>query len=78
MGNDHLVIEGEITSAHVKVQVRNYDFPSEELEKVTAWPEYTLTRSLGLVSYSPNTGCSRFVGFGEVFLVPAGDARSPA
>ena len=72
MMNDHLTIEGEIQAQSARVQVRNYGPPSRPLELVTAWPEYTLVRSLGPVSYSANTGASKFIGFGEVFLVPAG------
>jgi AraC family transcriptional regulator len=71
MGSGHLTIEGEIQAHNVTVQVRNYGPPSEQLEQVTIWPDHTLIRSLGPVSYSSNTGSSRFIGFGEVFLVPA-------
>ncbi|MDB5397900.1 MAG: AraC family transcriptional regulator [Rhodospirillales bacterium] len=71
MGNGHLTIEGEIQARNVTVQVRNYGPQSDLLEEITIWPDYTLIRSLGPVSYSSNTGASRFIGFGEVFLVPA-------
>ena len=71
MGNGHLTIEGEIQAHNVTVQVRNYGPASDLLEEITVWPDYTLIRSLGPVSYSSNTGASRFVGFGEIFLVPA-------
>jgi AraC family transcriptional regulator len=70
MASGHLTIEGEIQAHNVTVQVRNYA-PSDSLEEVTIWPDYSLIRSLGPVSFSSNTGSSRFVGFGEVFLVPA-------
>ena len=72
MDNNHLTIEGEIQAHNMTVQVRNYGPPSRQLEMVTVWPDYSLVRSLGPVSYSANTGSSRFMGFGEVFLVPAG------
>ena len=72
MGGDRLTIEGEIDSRQAMVQVRNFDADSGSLERVTVWPEHTLIRSLGPVSYSANTGASHFAGFGEVFLVPAG------
>ena len=72
MESNHLTIEGEIQAHSVRVQVRNYGPPSPRLELVTAWPDYSLVRSLGPISYSANTGSSRFLGFGEVFLVPAG------
>lgn len=71
MANGHLTIEGEIQANNVTVQVRNYGPVSDLLEELTEWPDHTLIRSLGPVSYSTNTGSSRFMGFGEVFLVPA-------
>lgn len=71
MASGHLTIEGEIQAHNVTVQVRNYGPSSDLLEEITVWPDYTLIRSLGPVSYSTNTGSSRFSGFGEVFLVPA-------
>jgi AraC family transcriptional regulator len=71
MANDYLTIEGEISAPNVTVQVRNYRPPSRQLEQVTAWPEHTLVRSLAPASYSANTGTSRFMGFGDMFLVPA-------
>ena len=70
MASGHLTIEGEIQAHNVTVQVRRYA-PSETLEQVTTWPDYSLIRALGPVSYSSNTGSSRFAGFGDVFLVPA-------
>jgi AraC family transcriptional regulator len=72
MANGHLTIEGEIRAASSIVQVRNYETPAEELDETTAWPAYTLIRALGPVSYSANTGTGRFLGFGDVFFVPAG------
>jgi AraC family transcriptional regulator len=72
MADGHLTIEGEIQAASSIVQVRNYDAPAEELDETTAWPAYTLIRALGPVSYSANTGTGRFLGFGDVFFVPAG------
>jgi AraC family transcriptional regulator len=72
VGNAHLTIEGQIQSRDTVVQVRNYSPESDQLEALTAWPDYTLIRSLGPVSYSANTGASRFMGFGDIFLVPAG------
>jgi AraC family transcriptional regulator len=71
MADGHLTIEGEIKARTVTVQVRNFGTLSEDLEETIAWPDYTVNRSLGPVSYSANTGSSRFLGFGEVFLVPA-------
>jgi AraC family transcriptional regulator len=71
MATGHLTIEGEIRAHSVIVQVRNYGPATDPLEKVAAWPDYTLNRSLGPVSYSAATGASRFIGFGEVFLIPA-------
>jgi AraC family transcriptional regulator len=71
MAIGHLTIEGEIQARNVTVQVRNFGQLSDRLEQTIAWPDYTLNRSLGPVSYSANTGSSRFVGFGEVFFVPA-------
>jgi AraC family transcriptional regulator len=72
MGNAGLTIEAEVRTPHAIVQVRNYGHPSDRLDALTIWPDYSLNRSLGPVSYSAYTGASRFVGFGEVFLVPAG------
>ena len=72
MADAQLTIEAEVRSRHATVQVRNYGHPSDRLEALTAWPDYALIRSLGPISYSAYTGASRFVGFGEVFLVPAG------
>ena len=71
MANGHLTIEGEIQARSVTVQVRNFGPLSDLLEETVAWPDYTLNRSLGPVSYSANMGSSRFEGFGEVFFVPA-------
>jgi AraC family transcriptional regulator len=71
MADGHLTIEGEIRAAGGIVQVRNYETPAEELDETTAWPAYTVIRALGPVSYSPNTGAGRFLGFGDVFFVPA-------
>src|ERR1700761_9833827 len=71
MADGHLTIEGEIEAASSTVQVRNYDQPAEELDTTTAWPSYTLIRALGPVSYSANTGAGRFLGFGDVFFIPA-------
>jgi AraC family transcriptional regulator len=72
MPDGHLTIEGEIQAVSSIIQVRNYDQPAEELDETVAWPAYTLIRALGPVSYSPNTGTGRFLGFGDVFFVPAG------
>lgn len=72
MADGHLTIEGEIKAACSIVQVRNYETPAEELDETVAWPAYTLIRALGPVSYSANTGAGRFIGFGDVFFVPAG------
>jgi len=71
MADGHLTIEGEIEAPGSTVQVRNYDTPAEELDETIAWPSYTLIRALGPVSYSANTGTGRFLGFGDVFFVPA-------
>ena len=71
MADGHLTIEGEIDASGSTVQVRNYDTPAEELDETIAWPSYTLIRALGPVSYSANTGAGRFLGFGDVFFVPA-------
>jgi len=71
MPDGHLTIEGEIDAVSSIVQVRNYDTPAEELDETVAWPAYTLIRALGPVSYSANTGTGRFLGFGDVFFVPA-------
>jgi AraC family transcriptional regulator len=67
----HLTIEGEIQARSANVQVRHFGPTSDTLEDVIAWPEHTMVRSLGPVSYSANAGSSHFVGFGDVFLVPA-------
>ncbi len=69
---DQLTIEGEIQARGATIQVRNFDSATLSFERVIAWPDYALTRSLGPVSYSANTGASRFAGFGEIFLAPAG------
>ena len=71
MADGHLTIEGEIKATGGTVQVRNYDTPAEELDETVAWPAYTLIRALGPISYSANTGAGRFLGFGDVFFVPA-------
>jgi AraC family transcriptional regulator len=71
MADGQLTIEGEIQARSVTVQVRNYGAATDRLEEVKSWPDNTLIRSLGPVSYSANTGASHFVGFGEVFFVPA-------
>jgi AraC family transcriptional regulator len=71
MADGHLTIEGEIQATCSTIQVRNYETPAEELDTTTAWPAYTLIRALGPVSYSANTGSGRFLGFGDVFFVPA-------
>lgn len=71
MADGHLTIEGEIQAAGSIIQVRNYESTAGELDETKVWPAYTLIRSLGPVSYSANTGSGRFLGFGDVFLVPA-------
>lgn len=67
-----LTVEGEIEACRAMVQVRNYGHPNDELDSLITWPEHTLIRSLGPISHTASTGASRFVGFGEIFLVPAG------
>jgi AraC family transcriptional regulator len=71
MADGQLTIEGEIHARCATVQVRHYGPASDTLEEVIAWPEHTVIRSLGPVSYSANAGSSHFVGFGDVFFVPA-------
>jgi AraC family transcriptional regulator len=71
MADGHLTVEGEIRARSATVQVRHYGPATERLEATTSWPYYVLIRSLGPVSYSANTGASHFIGFGEVFFVPA-------
>lgn len=71
MTDGRLVIEGEIKTHNVTVQVRHYGVTSR-LEETTVFPDHTLTRALGPTRYSANRGSSRFAGFGEIFLVPAG------
>jgi AraC family transcriptional regulator len=67
-----LILEGQLEADRAMVQVRNYRRPNDELDQLIAWPEYTLIRSLGPTNYTASAGASRFAGFGDVFLVPAG------
>jgi AraC family transcriptional regulator len=72
MADGLLTVEGEIQADSSTIQVRNYGAPADELDETTAWPAYTLIRALGPISYSATTGSGRFLGFGDVFFVPAG------
>lgn len=67
-----LTIEGQLACGQATVQVRGYAHPTEELDEVIRWPDHALIRSLGPMSHTVSVGSGRFVGFGEVFLVPAG------
>ena len=67
-----LMLEGQMEAGGAMVQVRSYRRPNDELDQLVAWPEHTLIRSLGPTNYTASTGSSRFAGFGDVFLVPAG------
>jgi hypothetical protein len=60
MADGHLTIEGEIQAGRVTVQVRNCGPATDRLEEVKSWPDYTLIRFLGPVSYSANTGVEPF------------------
>ncbi len=67
-----LILEGQIQADRAMVQVRSYRRPNDELDQVVAWPEHTLVRTLGPTDRTARAGSSRFAGFGDVFLVPAG------
>ncbi len=66
------MLEGQIEADRAMVQVRSYRRPNDELDQLVAWPEHTLIRALGPTHYTASAGSSRFAGFGDVFLVPAG------
>lgn len=67
-----LILEGQVEADRAAVQVRSYRRPNDEFDQLIAWPEHTLIRSLGPANYTAMPGATRFAGFGDVFLVPAG------